>query len=194
MENNRREELIAALEKKDIPADVKRTLISSMSRNESPDDLNPLIDQYPLHLTNNTGVFVKDMISDIIYRARCMSGLKDVYGGYVLIEPPFDSFSTIGLTSLVGMTRVINGEVENDINLGKKIILGYIAIPVDNSDALIENPSINDWEFQERYLDPLLNCDTIPIGSIGMKAIGRKNEEDILRTLKFTMDINSYYQ
>ena len=57
-------------------------------------------------------------------------------------------------------------------------------------DTLIENPSMNDWDFQERYVDRLLDCSTIGVGAIGLEAIGRKNQKGKLRTLKFLLDVN----
>jgi hypothetical protein len=182
------EEIIAFTEEMDMPFESKRTLISNFYFNENPNNLNPLLDQYPLDLTNNRGEFVKDLIINIVDILKRQSGLIDIYGGYVLVESPFNSFSQIGATSLVAMNIE---RIKNDIDAGKKIILGYIAIPINDVDNLIENQSINDWEFQERYLDPLLNCGTIPAGAIGLGAIGRKGEEGKLRTLKFTLDVNS---
>ncbi|MDB9722885.1 hypothetical protein OAA83_03030 [Candidatus Marinimicrobia bacterium] len=71
------------------------------------------------------------------------------------------------------------------------MILGYIAIPIDEADFLIESTSMNDWDFQERYLDVLLDCGTVGVGSLGMKYIGRGDQKGRLRTLKFIMDVNS---
>ena len=151
---------------------------------------NPLIDQCPEDLTNNSGIFIKDVMLKIIQMLKMQSGLNEIYGGYVLIEPPIESFKIIGSTSLIGMNI---DRIKKDIDAGKQLILGYIAVPIDDCDNLIENSSLWDWDFQERYLDPLLGYSTSPGGAIGLSAIGRKGESgDRLRTLKFDLDINDF--
>jgi len=189
-DNNRSiEEKIAIVKRMNLPIESERLLISAHCINEKPNNINPLLDRYPLDLTNNAGIFVKDMIIAIVNELKMRAGLQDIFGGYVLLESPINSFSNIGLTSTVGMNIEY---IKNQIDEGNKIILGYIAIPIDDGDYLLENQSINDWNFQERYLDPLLDYGTVPVGSIGMGSVGRKGESGRLRTLKFNMDVNSF--
>ncbi|MDB9722884.1 hypothetical protein OAA83_03025 [Candidatus Marinimicrobia bacterium] len=111
------EEKIDDVRKLNLPIEAERYLISTYSFNKNPNDINPLLDQYPFDLTDNKGIFVKDILFRIVHDLRQRSGLNDIFGGYVLLEEPIDSFTEIGGTSTVGMDIE---NIKNSIDSGKK--------------------------------------------------------------------------
>ena len=176
--------MISKIESDDsMDTNKKRILISTLCINKNVNLNDPLIDRYPLDLTSTYGNTQQKIMLNLINYFRTKSSLRNIYGGYVQLKEPLDSFTSIGMTSLVGMNL---DSIIYDLQSGKNIALCYIAIPIDEMDDLIENPSISDWDFQERFVDSYLGCSTVPIGAFKLK-----NIEGRLRTLKWTWDIDS---
>ena len=161
----------------------KRFLISMLCINKNVNSDNPLIDRYPINLTSIQGNTMQKIMLNLINYFRKYSGLRNIYGGYVQLKEPLNFDTNIGMTSLIGMNI---DSISNDLQSGKNIALCYIAIPIDEWDYLVENPSIDDWGFQESIVDPYLGCSTVSVGAFSLKHIQGK-----LRTLKWSWDIDS---
>ncbi len=145
-----------------------------MSANLYPTFNNPLIDRNP-----PTTMF-DNYFDQLITNLRNDSGLKNIYGGYTHIDKPITSaFEKIGSCIPLG----INVEEINElISNGNQPYLFFIAIPIDDSDALIEKPSLWDCDFEEKYLSPYIKPETVCQGKIMI------NDDAVkLRTIRFVM-------
>ena len=145
-----------------------------MSANLNPTFDNPLIDRNPPS-SQFDGYFDR-----LISNLRNDSGLRNIYGGYTLIDKPLTSaFEKIGSCIPLG----INVDEINDlISNGNQPYLFFIAIPIDDSDSSIEKPGLLDWDFEEKYLSPYIKPETVCQGKIMI------NDDTVkLRTIRFVM-------
>ena len=145
-----------------------------MSVNLNPTYENPLIDRNP------PSTRFDDYFDRLITNLRNDSGLRNIYGGYTLIDNPLTSpFEKIGSCIPLG----INVDEINDlISNGNQPYLFFIAIPIDELDNLIEKPGMEDWDFEEEYLSRYVKVDTICQGKIMI------NDDTVkLRTIRFVM-------
>ncbi len=62
--------------------------------------------------------------------------------------------------------------IKNSLSSTKTLWLCYIAVPIDpdsEMDDLLENPNLSDWDFEEKYVKPIVGTQTVPIGAIKME-------------------------
>ena len=154
--------------------------------NRFPSFAEPVIDKSPPNLINDFGKSSELFFKTLINNLRLRSGLKNIYGGYILFKKEDFAIEWWCNNFLGGISTMAFNEniVKEEFESGKKIILSYIGVPIDNYDFLIENPSIDDLNFQERYLNPELGWNTILDGSIDFKHIGK------IRLFKWIGNIN----
>lgn len=148
-----------------------------MATNLYPTYENPLIDRNP------PSAKFDDYFDRLISNLRNDSGVRNIYGGYTLIDKPLDSantmFEKIGSCLPLGINvDEINGLISN----GNQPYLFFVAIPIDDSDALIEKPEMDDWGFEEKILSKYVPVDMICQGKIMI------NDDMVkLRTIRFVM-------
>ncbi len=90
------------------------------------------------------------------------SGLTRIYGGYNQIEKPVQSGFEMMSMGLMGFEEE---EINISFERGKIPFRAFIAIPIDEMDNLLENPAMNDWGFEEQYMQKYIESKTIPVGA-----------------------------
>jgi len=115
--------------------------------------------------------------------------LKNVFMGYnQLTIDTFNIKSDDGWGTMTGCPSVGHSSTMGfDINELKSIVsnenqvfLCYYAIPIDDMDYLIENPSVEDWDLEE-FLSNKIKCNIISVGSLAFREYKR------CRIFKFIM-------
>ena len=105
-------------------------------------------------------VLVDAAMTEVINRIKKASGLNNIHGGYKQIKD---------LKEFIFPPLPLDHEIiEKLLSEGKSIWLCYVAVEIDpNSmmDTLIENPSMSDWDFEEQYVKPIVQTETLPVGA-----------------------------
>ena len=142
-------------------------------------DLNPTIEN-PLIDRNPPTPKCDEALKNIINRLKNLSGLYQIFGGYIqIVEPVKGDLQEFGMITVYGFDiDFINGLLKNQ----KEIFLSYIAIPINNHGQLIENPFFDAFDFEEQFVNKVLPI-TNAIGSFNINEGKTK-----VRTIKFILD------
>jgi len=112
-------------------------------------------------------------MTEVINRIKIASGLKNIHGGYEQITD---------LNNYIFPPLPLDHDiVAKSLSDGKSVWLCYVAVEIDpdsSMDTLVENPSMSDWDFEEQYVKPVVQTETLPIGAF-------KFEETKFRQIKF---------
>jgi hypothetical protein len=167
---------------------------SSKNYNRSPSSNNSLIHKYPYNLTTKSGHTVSNIMQLFISVIKQRSGLKNIYGGYILVTPsilkdpewniPYYSAKGISTMGFERNSDVFTEKIEKEIKNNVYNCIAYIAIPIDDMDFSTENSAWTDWDIQERFVDPTLMVRTVPSGAITLPNIGK------MRTLRYVFDLD----
>ena len=112
-------------------------------------------------------------MTEVINRIKSASGLMNIHGGYEQITD-LSKYIFPGLP-------LDHDIVAKSLSDGKSVWLCYVAVEIDPDslmDTLVENPSMSDWDFEEQYVKPVVQTETLPIGAF-------KFEETKFRQIKF---------
>ena len=113
----------------------------------------------------------------IIDQIKSLSGLNQLYGGYQQVKKIED------LQPNILAAPMFNEDiVEDALSSGKKLWKCFIAVEIDPDsfdDRLAENSSLRDWDFEEQFVYPVVNTQTVPIGAL------KNDQGKKLRTIFF---------
>ena len=107
----------------------------------------------------------------IVDRIKVASGLNNIHCGYEQINDVNDHL----------FLPLDHEVVKKSLSDGKRVWLCYVAVEIDpdsSMDTLVENPSMSDWDFEEQFVKPVVQTETLPIGAF-------KFEETKFRQIKF---------
>ena len=99
-------------------------------------------------------------MTEVINRIKIASGLKNIHGGYEQVTD---------LNKYIFGLPLDNDIVAKSLSDGKSVWLCYVAVEIDpdsSMDTLVENPSMSDWDFEEQYVKPVVQTETLPIGAL----------------------------
>jgi len=113
-----------------------------------------LIHQFPYNLENNKGQKTRHIMQSMIAVLRKKTGLRHIYGGYVLVTPKIiESEDWNQLLSLAPLGLLVFGQdtefFEKEVQKGNKHCLAYYTVPIDDNDFLIERPSWEGRDFMD---------------------------------------------
>ena len=112
-------------------------------------------------------------MTEVIKRIKIASGLKNIHGGYEQVTD---------LNKYIFGLPLDNDIVAKSLSDGKSVWLCYVAVEIDPDsfdDRLVENSSLRDWDFEEQFVYPVVNTQTVPIGAL------KNDQGKKLRTIFF---------